>query len=90
MNKKYKVRFALKAQKDLKKMDPNTAKIIMAWINKNLEDCENPFLYAGPLQGDLKDKWRYRIGHYRIICTINDEAIIILVLKVGHRRNIYE
>jgi mRNA interferase RelE/StbE len=90
MSKKYQVRFGKKAQKNLKKMDSNTARIIMAWINKNLVDCENPFLYGKSLKGSLKEKWRYRIGDYRLICNINEEKIIILVLQVGHRKEIYK
>ena len=90
MTKKHQVRFEKKAQKNLKKMDSRTARIIMAWLNKNLVDCENPFLYGKPLKGSQKEKWRYRIGDYRLICNINEEEIIILVLQVGHRRDIYK
>lgn len=90
MNKKYQVRFGKRAQSKLKKMDFNTAKIIMAWINKNLVDCENPFLYGKSLKGNMKEKWRYRIGEYRLICNIDEKEIIILVLEVGHRKDIYK
>lgn len=41
-------------------MDPNNAKIIMAWIKKNLVNCEDPYLYGKSLKGSLKEKWRYR------------------------------
>lgn len=90
MNNKYKVRLEKKAQKSLKKMDPNTARIIMAWINKNLVDCEDPYIHGKSLKGNLKEKWRYRIGDYRLICNIDDEKVLILILEVGHRREIYK
>jgi len=90
MSKKYQVRLETRAQKNLKKMDPNDAMIIMAWIKKNLVHCEDPYAYGKPLKGNLKEKWRYRIGDYRLICNINDKKIVILVLEAGHRREIYK
>ena len=90
MSKKYEVRLEKPAQKSLKKMDQNDAKIIMAWISKNLVDCEDPYLHGKALQGDLKGKWRYRIGNYRLIAHIDNENVIILVLVIGHRREIYK
>jgi len=90
MSKKYQVRLETRAQKNLKKMDPNDAMIIMAWIKKNLVNCEDPYAYGKPLKGNLKEKWRYRIGDYRLICNINDKKIVILVLEAGHRREIYK
>ena len=71
-------------------MDQNDAKIIMAWISKNLVNCEDPYLHGKALQGDLKSKWRYRVGNYRLIAHIDNENVIILVLVIGHRREIYK
>lgn len=90
MNKKYQVRLEKRAQKNLKKMDPNNARIIMAWISKNLVDCEDPYAYGKSLKGSLKEKWRYRIGDYRLICNIDDENVLILILEAGHRKEIYK
>ncbi len=90
MNKQYKVRLEKLAQKSLKKMDKNDSKIIMAWISRNLINCENPYIHGKSLQGNLKGKWRYRVGNYRLICNIDDENIIILVLEIGHRKNVYK
>ena len=90
MNKQYKVRLEKPAQKSLKKMDKNDSKIIMAWISKNLINCQDPYIHGKSLQGNLKEKWRYRIGNYRLICNIDDEKIVILILEAGHRRDIYK
>lgn len=89
MNKQYKVRLERLAQKNLKKMDKNDSRIIMAWISKNLVNCEDPYVHGKSLQGNLKGKWRYRVGNYRLICNIDDEKVIILILEAGHRREIY-
>ena len=90
MNKQYEVRLEKDAQKSLKKMDKNDSKIIMAWISKNLINCQDPYIHGKSLQGNLKEKWRYRIGNYRLICNIDDEKIVILILEAGHRRDIYK
>lgn len=85
----YKVELADKAKKELKKLDKPTAKIILAWLRKNLEDCNNPRLHGKALVGDKKGYWRYRVGDYRIIADIQDDKILILVLEIGHRKSIY-
>ena len=87
---KYKVVFTNEAKKQLKKLDKHIAALIIGWIEKNLEGCTNPRQHGKPLIADRIGQWRYRIGDYRIICEIQDEEIIILILEIGHRRNIYE
>lgn len=87
---KYKVLFTNEAKKQLKKLDKHISSLIIGWIEKNLEGCENPRQHGKGLTANRTGQWRYRIGDYRIICEIQDEEIIILVLEIGHRRNIYE
>lgn len=85
----YKVKLTDKAVKSLKKLDKSTARFILAWIRKNLEHCSDPRQHGKSLVGNHQGKWRYRVGNYRIIAEISDEEIIILVLNVGHRKDIY-
>lgn len=87
---KYKVEFSDKALKFLKKTDKSTAKILLSWITKNLQDCENPRVHGTGLTSNRIGQWRYRVGDYRIIADIQEEKVIILILEIGHRRNIYE
>ena len=87
--KKYKVEYTSKAIKNLRKLDKNTRNLIYAWIDKNLVNCEDPRIHGKGLVGDKSGQWRYRVGDYRIICEIEDEEIVILVLEIGHRREIY-
>lgn len=87
---KYKVEFSKRALKDLKKLDRHTAALILGWVRKNLEGCENPRLHGKALTADKKGQWRYRVGDYRLLAKIEDEKIIILILNIGHRREIYE
>lgn len=86
---RYKVRFTDKALKVLKKMDKQTAKLIMAWIRKNLEDCENPRQHGKGLTANRSVQWRYRVGDYRLIADIQEDKILILILNIGHRNDIY-
>lgn len=87
---KYKVIFTDRAKRQLKKLDKYIASLIIGWIEKNLQNCENPRQYGKALVANKSGQWRYRIGEYRLICEIQDEKITILVLEVGHRKNIYE
>lgn len=58
--------------------------------SKNIEGCENPREKGKPLKGNLKNQWRYRIGNYRILCRIEDYEVLVLVLNVGHRKEVYK
>ena len=86
----YSVKFTNEALKSLKKTDPYTRKIILAWIRKNLEGCENPRAHGKGLTANRSGEWRYRVGDYRILAEIQDDKIIILVLEFGHRSTIYK
>ena len=87
---KYKVILSEKARKALKKLDKQTSSLIIGWIEKNLEGCENPRIHGKGLVSNRSGQWRYRIGDYRLICEIQDKKIIIYVLEVGHRKRIYD
>lgn len=86
---KYKVKFSEQCIKDLKKLDRYTKTVIMNWIAKNLEGCENPRVHGKPLVANRKGQWRYRIGDYRLVCEIHDSELLIYSISIGHRREIY-
>lgn len=87
---KYKVVFSERAKKQLKKLDKYTASLIIGWLEKNIENSTNPRQHGKSLVANKSGEWSYRIGDYRVICEIQDEKIIVLVLEVGHRRNVYK
>jgi len=87
---RYTVEYSQQAVKNLKKLDKYTASLILGWIEKNLVDCENPRQHGKGLTANRSGQWRYRVGDYRILADIQDERIVILVLEIGHRREIYE
>ena len=84
----YKVIFTERAKKQLKKLDKYIAALIIGWLEKNIQNCENPRLHGKGVVENKSGQWRYRIGDYRVICEIQDKEIIVLVLEVGHRREI--
>ena len=86
----YEVQLSDDAKKSLKKIDRHQAKIIIAWIEKNLQGCENPRLHGKPLGHDRKGEWRYRVGSYRLIADIQDNIMTIEIINVAHRREVYE
>ena len=87
---RYKVVLTEKAKKQLKKLDKHISSLLVGWMEKNLEGCSNPRQHGKGLTGDKSGQWRYRVGDYRIICEIQDNEVIILVLEIGHRKEIYK
>ncbi|HIB3250219.1 TPA: type II toxin-antitoxin system RelE family toxin [Enterococcus faecium] len=90
MSSGYQVEFEKGAQKALKKMDKYQSLLIMGWIQKNLVNCTDPRQHGKGLAVNRSGEWRYRIGDYRLIADINDETVTILMLEIGHRKNIYK
>ena len=82
-------RFGAKARKQLLKIDRQSQHDIIRYCDKRLSGATDPRLSGHPLTGQFKGLWRYRVGDYRLICEIQDRELIILVLAVGHRREIY-
>lgn len=78
------------ADKQLSKLDPQHAKRVLKFLSSRLANLENPRSIGQALQGArLGEFWKYRVGNYRLICKIEDERIVILVLQIGHRRDVY-
>ena len=77
------------AEKQLRKLDRPVQKRILDWLSDRIEGCKNPRHFGEPLKGDHAGLWRYRVGNYRVLCNIQDREIIVLVLTIGYRREIY-
>ncbi len=69
---------------------PHQSLLIMGWIKKNLVNCTDPRKQGKGLTANRSGEWRYRIGDYRLIVDINDETVPILMLEIGHRKDIYK
>jgi mRNA interferase RelE/StbE len=86
----YRVTVSDIAVKKLKKLDRSVAALIIGFIEKNLDGCEDPRRHGKALTANHKGKWRYRVGDYRILALIEDEKILITIIDVGHRKDIYD
>lgn len=86
----YRVKISENAIKSLKDLDKQIARMIIAWIEKNLEGTTDPRTKGKGLSHDKKGIWRYRVGNYRILASIMNDELIILVIEFGHRKDIYK
>lgn len=86
----YRVEFSRQALKDLKKLDRQTAALILGWVRKNLEGCIDPRAHGKGQTANCGGAWRYRVGDYRLLAEIQDGKLIILMLTVGHRSEVYK
>ena len=88
--KSYHVEYDKAAQKAIDKLDTSVRKRILTYINNNLEGCENPRWKGKNLVNHPEGNWRYRVGNYRIIADIQDDKVIILVVNVDKRNDVYK
>ena len=86
----WRIEFDAHAESELGKLDPQTARRILAFLRDRLAPADDPRRLGQALRGSkLGDFWKYRIGDYRIVAAIEDEVVRILVLRIGHRREVY-
>ena len=74
----------------MRKLGPQASQRVIAFLDERIQNSENPRLFGKVLTGDLGEFWRYRTGDYRILCQIDDGELIVLVVKVGHRSDVYD
>jgi mRNA interferase RelE/StbE len=87
---KWTVKVLPQAAKTLKSLDNTNKRKLLDFLNNDLPNLENPRQRGKALQGNLRGMWRYRVGNFRLLCRIFDSEVIISVVEVGHRSNIYK
>lgn len=83
----YKVAYLDSIEEDLKKLDKSVVKKILSRIETYL--AQDPKGLGKPLKGDFQGYWRYRWGDYRVIYRIAEREILIIVLRISHRKEVY-
>ena len=78
------------ARKQLAKLDHQVQSEIVRYLRERIHTDEDPRSYGAPLRKELAGRWKYRVGAYRLICEIQDEKVLVLVLMVGHRSKVYD
>lgn len=81
------IEFSGTAAKELSKLDRPVAKRIVSFLRERV--ARDPKAIGEALQGNLSEYWRYRVGSYRIICEIQEEKINVVVVRIGHRKEVY-
>ncbi len=83
-------RFDERALKEIKKLGRQAQREIISYLDERVAGSVDPRRFGKELKADLAGLWRYRVGDYRIICQIRDKELIVLIVAVGHRRNVYK
>jgi mRNA interferase RelE/StbE len=85
----WRVEFDRAAARELRKLGSEAERLILRYLRERIATAGDPRRYGHPLTGDRKGFWRYRVGDYRIVASIEDGRFVVLVVAVGHRREVY-
>ena len=84
------VRISRTAEKQIERLDRQAQRRIVDFLRERVAGAADPRLTGKPLRGHKAGLWRYRVGDYRLICRIEDQELVVMVLQVGHRKEIYQ
>jgi mRNA interferase RelE/StbE len=86
----WKIEFSVEADRELGKLDPQHATRIVKFLRERVAKLDDPRSIGKALQGSrFGEFWRYRVGPFRLICKIEDARLLVLVLRIGDRKEIY-
>jgi mRNA interferase RelE/StbE len=78
------------ADREIDKLDPQDRERILKFLHQRVAKLDDPRSLGAALRGpELGEFWKYRVGDYRLISKIEDDRLVVLVLRVGHRKEIY-
>lgn len=86
----WKVEWDDAAVKELRKLDRQAQKDILRYFRERIATDEDPRRFGKSLSRELAGLWRYRVRNYRMICHIEDQKLVVLVIRVSHRKDVYE
>ena len=84
------VEFDDRARREFRKLDANIQQTILRYLRERIAVSEDPKRFGKPLRMNLAGLWCYRVDDYRLICRFEEYRLVVLVLQVGHRRDVYE
>ena len=86
----WRIEFSRRAQKELSRLDRPIAQRVLRFLRDRVAPLDNPRGIGEALKGDkLGTLWKYRVGDYRLVASIQDEVLLVLVVRIGHRREVY-
>jgi mRNA interferase RelE/StbE len=83
------IRFRASARRDLERLGPEAQRQILRFLRERIATDDDPGRFGKPLRGKLHGIWRYRVRHWRILCRIEKDRLVVLVIAVGDRRDVY-
>ncbi|AOF97117.1 MULTISPECIES: type II toxin-antitoxin system RelE family toxin [unclassified Sphingobium] len=83
------IEFLPDAVKELKKLDRSVARRIITTLEERIATLDDPRTLGSALTGDHAGYWRWRVGDYRVVAQIKDERVVIIIVRVAHRRKVY-
>ncbi len=86
----WRVEFDRDAARELRKLGEPARRTILRYLRERIATADDPRRFGKPLTGEFAGLWRYRIGNYRLIVTFKEDRLIVLVLRVAHRREVYD
>ena len=84
------IKYDPRVLKDMKKLDKTVQLQILNYFDDRIALSDDPRSFGKPLKSIFSGLWRYRIGNYRAICRIEDEMLVILVVRIAHRSKVYD
>lgn len=84
------VEFDPRAEKELAALDTQAQREVIRYLRERIATENDPRRFGKALRGGLQGLWRYRVGDYRLVCQLRDHAFVVLVIRVGHRREVYQ
>jgi mRNA interferase RelE/StbE len=86
----WRIELSERADRELTKLDSQHSKRILKFLKDRVAKLHDPRSLGKALQGSrFGELWRYRVGDFRIICKIEDDKLIVLIIRIGHRIEIY-
>jgi mRNA interferase RelE/StbE len=87
---RWRVEFDRDAAKELRNLGEPARRTILRYLRGRIATADDPRRFGKPLAGELTGLWRYRVGDYRLVVTFEDDRLIVLILRVAHRREVYD
>ena len=84
------INWSNEARKQLRKLDKKRQAEVIKYLSDRIAKANHPCDFGKPLSRDKFGLWRYRVGDLRVICQVKEQELMILVLRVGHRKNVYK
>lgn len=85
----WQVRLDKDAEKQLRRLDPHDQRRLIKFLRERIASSASPRLLGEALKGPLGTLWKYRVGDFRLICDLQDEKFVVLVIKIGNRKDVY-